>query len=127
MPAKRMARGIRINVDGSVEFVHHDIKTDRINDLIGGGYLEGMYFGPMAAPDSAVGFLDEDGKRKNLPLNKVATDFASKEMKLRMGDYIAGPIVLFGSDEEGDVADVPNRFITALGLKDETGPDKAKS
>jgi Domain of unknown function (DUF3846) len=95
--------------------VIHPDRPPAIKDLRGyraladeiGGWIEAIPLGVRG-----VAFVNEDGKRLELPANRSA------EALLRLwgwrpmpGDFIVGPVVVFGPhDHEGDVTDVPKEF-----------------
>ena len=87
-----MARGLVIETDGSLRvFNEHDDLSDAV-----GGYLEGITGYRWSA------YVNEEGKLKGMNLNTLAT-MALVELGWGLGDYIAGPLVLFGSvDAEGN-------------------------
>lgn len=83
-----------------------DVTWDVARRLIP-GWLE------MVKPAPNVhAYIDEDGKSKNLPINAVAT--ALMGSRLRPGDYIVGPMLICGSQNDGEEHDVPQVFIDAI-------------
>ena len=76
-----------------------------------GGDIEMIGFG-----DDASAYCDEDGKSKDLPLNRLAQQLAiSRKIGLMPGDYLAGTIVIVGvPDDNGDDTDVPDTVLFDL-------------
>lgn len=70
-----------------------------------GGYIEAL-----RAPDGRIAFLNEDGKRLELPINGSATWLFRLQLP---GDYIVGDVVLCTAIEAGEgddaEADPPNQ------------------
>lgn len=77
-----------------------------------GGYVESITIREQAI---AI-FCDEDGKDKELPVNRRATAlWWLFEPSVRGHDLIVGDIVLVGTpDDLGDTTDVPNSFATFM-------------
>jgi hypothetical protein len=65
--------------------------VEELKDVIG-GYLE-----VVSLFDGRLMLLDEDGKRKQAPLNEVATDMASEV--LQPFDYVVGTVVIVSRKE----------------------------
>jgi Domain of unknown function (DUF3846) len=59
-----------------------------------GGYIEMLW-----APDGRCLFLNEDGKRLELPINDAATLLMRR--RLTPGDYIVGDVILCTRQEAG--------------------------
>jgi len=75
-----------------------------------GGYIEAVKLTPCV-----VGYVNEDGKAMGLPLNKMATWTCRRLcVGLADDDYIAGPMVILGHDENGDEASIPVEFVALL-------------
>lgn len=90
---------------------------DGIKAVLDGGFLELVPF-----REDLVGYIDEDGKFKSLPVNEKATEIAQdllreRDRSLLPGDMINGTMVLCGSKlserpEEGFVeCDTPQDII----------------
>jgi len=67
------------------------------------GYLEAVMVDALHGA-----YVDEDGKAKSLQYNKVATNFIQKRLatigrQLLPGDYIAGPMIVYGSPTEDNL------------------------
>jgi hypothetical protein len=82
---------------------------DLLKDAIGGGYVEVVpgWDRIVHAGDrhQCVAFCDEDGKRKQLPMNMMATMLWDKCMRQACGigcgpDYLSGQIAVVYGDEE---------------------------
>jgi hypothetical protein len=80
-----------------------------LKDGIGGGYLELVpYFKSIRHADTmrnCVAFCDEDGKRKNLPYNAIATGWWDISIRRIAGcscwpDYLVGDIAVVFGDKE---------------------------
>jgi hypothetical protein len=75
-----------------------------VNELVG-GYYETIGWGPWLA------FINEDGKRLQLPPNTLAEVLARQlGWQFRAGDYLVGPAV-FASRAGFSVADVPEGVV----------------
>src|SRR4051794_16323814 len=61
---------------------------EAMKEVIGGGWLEGVYVGP----GGIYLMCDEDGKMKNLPYNRP----------FRGGDHLVGTVFITKVDKEGD-------------------------
>jgi hypothetical protein len=90
----------------TVEFQH---VTDLHAAL--GGYLEALSVG-----ENFICFIDEDGKAKNLPHNRRATEvilamLAKRDRTLLTGDFIVGTAIFVGVDGENE-GDLPESVIT---------------
>ena len=80
-----------------------------LKDAIGGGYIEVVprwnRIAHAGDHHRCVAFCDEDGKRKQLPMNMMATTLWDKCMRQACGigcapDYLVGQIaVVYGDDE----------------------------
>ena len=80
-------------------------------------FLLGLAIG--AASILALGFLDmwinDEGKVNGLPLNTLASVLAIVcEAGLAAGDYIAGPAVLAGFNEEGETVALPPEWMDLI-------------
>lgn len=102
--------------DGEVQFIR--LTVEDIKTIVWHNSLEGLYLG-----DNALAYMDEDAKLKDLPVNKVATDFVSR---YRLGfeefDNIRGPMVVVGlinpytGEKDGDHHDVPDLMVTMANM-----------
>ena len=70
-----------------------------------GGYIEAVYL-RSAEGERIVMFVNEDGKRLDLPLNLRATQLAHEQHAIGPDDWIVGDVVLCTWAEAG--ADDPN-------------------
>src|SRR5262245_49866534 len=59
-----------------------------------GGYIEALYLG-----DGRTFFVNEDGKRLGLPLNRKVNLMLAERGRLRPGDSVVGNAVLCDRDE----------------------------
>ena len=79
-----------IKTDGTVSEVEpangKDFSLDEVKRFIGGGYME-----VIGVPPGLM-VLDEDGKQKRLPFNKLATEVARPV--LQTGDFIVGDVLV---------------------------------
>ena len=80
-----------------------------LKDGIGGGYIELVpYFNFIRHDDEprrCVAWCDEDGRRKELPYNPIATGWWDINMRRNAGcscqpDYLVGQIAVVFGDEE---------------------------
>jgi hypothetical protein len=94
-----MRKAILINPDEKPRAAEVE-GLDTLQELVG-GYIELMR-GPIPGTNT---FVNEDGKRMRLPLNRQAT--ALHAPYLMGGDVICGPVVIVGIDDEGDTIDAP--------------------
>lgn len=96
--------GFVIYPTGAVDTLD-DGEYDTIHTALEGGWLEAV---------SAPGFLayvDEEGKIKDLPVNRVATDYARLAGWVS-DDVLCGPVVFLGPvDEEGNATAVTEDFL----------------
>ena len=79
---------IRLNVDGTVE-TFEDTSLESMQQAVG-GCIEIIRFGSQ----EQLMVLDEEGKLKNKPINKVATLLAN------IHDYIVGDVLIA---EDGEI------------------------
>jgi hypothetical protein len=56
-------------------------------------------------PDGNLFLIDENGKSKNFPINKVATGMAHLNEVIYPHDYIVGDVLLFEDDNEFEEMD----------------------
>lgn len=85
-----MATIIRVNGDRQVVT---DISLDSLQEIVG-GYIEVLR---LRAPDGWGIIINEEGKLQDLPVNEVATEFASH--LLLPNDCIVGDAVLLDPKE----------------------------
>lgn len=80
-----------IKPDGPPIEVHpkngRDFQLEEIREFLEGGYME-----VVTLPSDQYMVVDEDGKRKQLAYNSLATTVA--QHVLQHGDYIAGPALV---------------------------------
>lgn len=99
-----MTYGIILKVDGNYEVKEPENGTDfqlaELKDCIGGGYIEIVpVTGALIVPDSEENLqgdllliCDEDGQRKELPLNPAATAFCDPLFRRHiLGDVLICP------------------------------------
>ena len=103
---------ITIRADGSTSLMPVDASPDleTLKDGIGGGYLE-LVPGWKQIPfengklQPCVAFCDEDGKRKQLPVNERATKLWFAMLQLEtprsqlFNDVLVGSVVILTGDE----------------------------
>ena len=85
-------------------------KLEELKWGIGGGYLELVpHFTTIAVSDvvmDCVAMCDEDGKRKQLPVNQIANDLWQESRWRKfgcsepMGDHLVGNIIVLFGDRE---------------------------
>ena len=76
-----------------------------------GGYLEALPVG-----EGFTVFIDEDGKAKGLPRNEKAESIVramlAKNGRIMLpGDYLVGPAIFVGIDDDGNAVDLPDAVI----------------
>lgn len=101
------AMAIVIQADGNADIIMVKGDLESITDIVG-GHIEAI--SPMiGAFGNWHGYVDEEGKLKNLPRNFVADDIANGlGWGGRVaGDFIVGPLLLLGDGPDGQEADVP--------------------
>lgn len=100
---------ITLRPDGSTSVLdlHRTATLDHIKTAIGGGHIEVVPgFTSIESQGhlvSCVVFCDEDGKRKNLPLNAPGTVLWGKCLGLhiaKMRDHLVGNIAIVFGDAE---------------------------
>jgi hypothetical protein len=105
-----MTKGLIVRADNTKDYVEiQDWKE--IQDIVG-GFFSVVDFGNKGY----FCYIDDEGKLKNQPLNKLATDlwYDSGQMIL-VGDYLAGNALFFGGiDDEGNDMDIPEDFINVF-------------
>ncbi len=89
------------------------IKFAQVHDFhaVLGGYLEALPVG-----EGFTVFIDEDGKAKGLPHNERAESIIRAMLSvygrsMLPGDYIVGPAIFVGIDDEGNECDLPTSVI----------------
>ena len=65
---------------------------------IGGGYIEAVPGFTRFKGKPCVAFCDEDGKRKNMLVNGIATELWYEQVGDRY-DWLVGPVVIVTGDE----------------------------
>lgn len=93
--------------DARIEYVTPDLET--LKGIVG-GYLEGVSAIADTGHGNWHGYVDEEGKLKNLPRNYVADEvLTALGWGGRVaGDFIVGPLILLGDGKAGEEADVPD-------------------
>lgn len=71
-----------------------DFELEELYPHIGRCYLEVVYL-----KNNKIMIIDEEGKLKNLPFNKIATEIAHKDEAIYDVDYIAGNVVICDTSE----------------------------
>ena len=87
---------------GAMSFVEVDDNPMAWHDLLG-GYME-LFALPMTLPHGLVGLADEDGYRKDLPMNAYAA---------LLKQAIVGPVIIARS-EPPEFVDLTERDVIAL-------------
>lgn len=81
----------------------------QLQELVG-GHIE-----MVTLSDTLHGYINEDGKALDLPVNDRATKLAYDWMiGLVQGDVIVGNMVILSDDGEGNETDVPSRMADEL-------------
>lgn len=99
-----MTRALLVPVEGEIKVVEYD-SYESLVALLDDGFLESIRLRNIA--ENLRAFIDEDGKRKELPVNTRATLFAGL-------DIIVGPMVIVGPVVGEDETDCPQAVIDEL-------------
>lgn len=106
-----MTKALLIKVDGSVA----ETTFEGLKDLqkMVDGYIEAISLG------SHVAYVNEEGKLRNMPINRRATKIVIDMMGTRnFSDYIVGNMVIVGEYENGLETDVSESLVQSI-LNDE--------
>jgi hypothetical protein len=100
-----------IQPDGRGEVQNIGTDLDSIKEVVG-GWLEAIYpstdqYGNWHA------YIDEEGKLKGLPINKVGTAFAHSIGWDRGIDVLVGPVIFFGYAPDGEEGSIPPQVMEA--------------
>lgn len=76
-----------------------------------GGFIQGLQ---LKGGDGTHVYINDEGKLQGLPVNVAATRFMHHYSLIAPDDFIAGDMVVLGSDGEGGEADVPDWVIEAI-------------
>ena len=105
-----MSKAIVIGTNGSVV-------TQELNDLesihkVVGGYIEHITF-PFKKNCCLSGFINEEGKLDNLPVNRIATNLWQSSNKWdKLYDFLVGSVIITGEiDPEGNTKDISDEQI----------------
>jgi len=99
---------IRIDVDGKISGLQIPDTLEAMQEQVG-GYIEMII---LSQPNnlngncSLVGYVNEEGKPKNLPFNPLATKLCLD--RLFFGDYINGPMIISAMDDQGNSVSIPD-------------------
>lgn len=99
---QKKVRGLVFEVDGTIRhtMVNYDIATQIVDFEL----LE-----DVSLRDDLFGYVSEEGKIQRLPINRTATAFVEfYRPGFKAHDIINGPMVVMGTNEEGDELDVPS-------------------
>lgn len=104
-----MTQALIINTDGTAEVKEIAREYPSINEALGGVDMIQAIF----TPKGETFYMDEEGKYTGQEPNRFATSlFYSLGGQLFPGDYLAGPVAVFGPpDEDGYDTDVPERVL----------------
>ena len=104
-----MVKAAIVNVDGNIEIKNLNGYDDLSSSVQ--GWLEALRFST-----GMTGYVNEEGKLKNLPLNPLATYICNKmSVGLSFSDYIVGPMVCVGPvDSEGEDTDLSSEMIAEV-------------
>lgn len=92
------------------EIVEAELDYEFLNSSVG-GMIEAI-----SMPDGAVAYLHEEGKYRftEADINDVATVLAHEFKSIMVDDFIVGPLVIVGYDDEGETVSVPAEFVKRL-------------
>ena len=109
----KQIRVLIVPVDGQPRLDAIDATPEAMRGAIGGGWLESTS-GYRVDKGEWYAYCDEEAKLKELPVNRVATLLAVKAGWLHE-EWLRGPVVFFGSNDDGDEIDVPEWVVEILG------------
>jgi hypothetical protein len=70
------------------------------------GWIEGV------ALEGVTAYVNEEGKLRGLPTNKIATTISHEDNAIMPTDFICGNMIVMGEvDEDGEVTSLPEDFI----------------
>lgn len=99
-----------LKITGVVQLIDIHNELEALQHAVD-GYIE-----TIGLPDGAVMIVDEEGRLKNKPVNRIASIFA--------GMLIVGTALIVGVDED-EFDDVPESYVnTLLGLSDELAKEE---
>jgi hypothetical protein len=111
-------RALVVPPEGPGELRWLDPTLDALQAVLGGGWLEGV--GPPGDARTFTGrpvtmtpwhaYCDEEGKLKQLPVNRLATKLALL-FGWPLGDVLCGTVMFLGNGADGDEADVPTDIV----------------
>lgn len=103
-----MNKGLLINEDGTTEFVEYTDYKDL--QKIVNGWIEGIHIG-----DNGFAYVDEEGKLKNKPINRLATRVwheSARKFNMTINDFIVGKMILTGpNDDDGNDTSITDDLV----------------
>lgn len=101
-------RMLLVKADGEAQVLDEKADLATLQRLVG-GYIE--MFGPSEG-SGWLGYCNEEGKLRRLPLNQRATTLAFEGGWHRGGDFLVGDVVFLGpGDAEGGDTEVTDDFL----------------
>ncbi len=97
--------------DAAIEDRRIESGFEGLSELIGGD-IEMV----LTTFDRIVAYCDENGKLRDLPVNRVATLLAMRLGWKPRNDVLVGPVVFCGINDEGEDTDVPERVKLELAV-----------
>lgn len=102
-------KGILIRPNDLPVLIDQDWDLDALQAAVG-GWIEGFATGF----DGTAVYGNEEGKILGLPLNPVVDELMRAQGVVGPGDFIVGPVVFLGIDDEGENTDVPTEVAEFL-------------
>lgn len=105
-----MSKSVIIKSNGIMELKSLDNLQDLQKTV--GGNIEAIY-----CKDFGTGYINEEGKLENLPVNIIATMIWAKTNEWKeIHDVLVGDVIFTGEvDKEGNTKDISDKFIDLIG------------
>lgn len=104
-----MSKSAIVKSSGVIEFKSLDNLQDLQKTV--GGHIEAIY-----CQDFGSGYVNEEGKLENLPVNIIATLIWAKTNKWKkVEDILCGDVIFTGEvDKEGNTKDISDKFMELI-------------
>ncbi len=93
-------KALLIKSTGEVSFVKN-MEYQDLNNYVG-GFLELIYF-PFNGSNKIIGYVNEEGKLKQLPVNEKATKLWWSSYGGKNGDFLVGDVIITGNNGEDSI------------------------